>query len=121
MKRRQKKIGPDEPNTYDDTMIDAALFSGVRPSAKISRVAELLDCDERTVRRMVRDGTIKAHIVGKRGIRVFLDSASQYQERNGVEPVLGAAERRAIEKRRSAINSAAHRAAVANLKRLGIV
>ena len=51
----------------------------VRPSARVSRVADLLDCDESDVRRLIDVGELQAHGLGKRGVRVFLDSVADYQ------------------------------------------
>ena len=50
-----------------------------RPSARVSRVADLLDCDESDVRRLLDVGELQAHGLGKRGVRVFLDSVADYQ------------------------------------------
>ena len=51
----------------------------VRQSGRVATVAQLLDCDESTVRRMVTSGFFETHRVGKRGIRIFLDSVAEYQ------------------------------------------
>jgi excisionase family DNA binding protein len=51
----------------------------VRESARVATVAHLLDCDQSTVRRMVASGSFETHQVGKRGIRIFLDSVAEYQ------------------------------------------
>lgn len=50
-----------------------------RPSARVARVAELLDCDERKVRRLIDLGELETHGLGVRGLRVFLDSIADYQ------------------------------------------
>jgi excisionase family DNA binding protein len=55
-------------------------MSPVRSSARVATVAKLLDCDQSQVRRFVRDGVLEAHRVGKRGLRIFLDSVAAYQE-----------------------------------------
>jgi excisionase family DNA binding protein len=57
-----------------------------RPSAKVKAVAGILDCDDSTVRRLVRDGQLEAHRTGKRGIRVYLDSIATYQTAREVMP-----------------------------------
>lgn len=59
------------------TAIDPA--STPRPSARVARVAELLDCDERKVRRLIDDGDLETHGLGIRGLRVYLDSVADYQ------------------------------------------
>ncbi len=53
--------------------------SAPRPSARVARVAELLDCDEKKVRRLIDRGDLQAHGLGDRGLRVFLDSVADYQ------------------------------------------
>ena len=98
-------------------MLDA-LATGVRPSAKIGRVAQLLDMDPSQVRRLVDTVQLQAHRIGKRGIRVFLDSVACYQERNSIVP---AAARAPIERARVRRLSAEHHKAVARLKELGLL
>jgi hypothetical protein len=51
----------------------------VRPSARVANVAAVLDCDESNVRRLIDVGELQAHGLGKRGVRVFLDSVAAYQ------------------------------------------
>lgn len=53
----------------------------IRPSARVARVAELLDCHPGDVRRLLDDGELEAHGKGIRGIRVYLDSVRDYQDR----------------------------------------
>ncbi len=53
---------------------------GVRPSARVSAVAQMMDCDQSQVRRLVKTGALESHRVGKRGLRIFLDSVAVYQE-----------------------------------------
>ena len=52
----------------------------VRPSARVSAVAQMMDCDQSQVRRLVKTGALESHRVGKRGLRIFLDSVAAYQE-----------------------------------------
>lgn len=92
----------------------------VRPSARVSTVAEMLECYPGDVRRMINAGEIEAHGKGVRGIRVFLDSVADYQARKAVKPkVLSPV----IPKRkpRSPASTAAFRSAMAGLKAKGIV
>lgn len=94
-----------------------ALDTGPRPSAKIARVAELLDCDESEVRRLVDAGELEAHGIGKRGVRVFLDSVGDYQAKKH-RPAKRPGDKRP--KPRPATR-AAHIAAEAELRKTGIL
>ena len=93
-----------------------------RPSAKVARVAELLDSDESGVRRLIRAGELETHGNGKRGVRVFLDSVRAYQDRQA-KPCQRQAPDGLIHKPkpRSAASSAAYRAAMAGLLAKGLV
>lgn len=51
----------------------------VRPVARVARVMELLDCEESDVRRLIDSGDLEAHGIGRRGVRVYLDSVADYQ------------------------------------------
>lgn len=78
-----------------------------RRSARVATVATMLDMDESQVRRMVADGTLESHRIGKRGIRVYLDSVSAWQSAGDAprgqkprqpqkSPVTATAQRRAL-------------------------
>jgi excisionase family DNA binding protein len=90
----------------------------VRPSARVIRVMELLDVDESTVRRLIDRGEIEAHGVGKRGIRVYLDSVRDYQDARAIPPKGGKPKLKA---QRSDVARAAHRGAEAALRKSGII
>lgn len=85
----------------------------VRPSARVRTVANLLDCDESQVRRLVAEKKLDAHPFGKRGVRVYLDSVSDYQGR-------GTKSSKPKENPTSAGRNA-HRHAMAELRARGIV
>lgn len=89
-----------------------------RPSARVDRVMEMLDMDERTVRRLIDRGDLQAHGIGKRGIRVFLDSVAAYQESRTIIPkplkIADKAQRKTVKK-------AAFSEAEAALRRSGIL
>lgn len=91
-----------------------------RPSARVATVAELLDCDEGDVRRLIRQGEIEAHGKGIRGVRVFLDSVRAYQDRQAkpLPPRSKAVVHKP--KPRSAASTASFRAAMAGLKAKGL-
>lgn len=92
-----------------------------RPSARVARVAELLDCDESDIRRLIRCGQLEAHGKGVRGVRVFLDSVRDYQDRRAIDAISGPAAPPKAKSRRTAASTAAYRAAMAGLKAKGIV
>lgn len=84
----------------------------------------MLDADESQIRRLVDAGELEAHIIGKRGIRIYLDSVEDYQARQAraARPRAAAPEEGAPRRRRSATAStAAHRAALARLRAEGIM
>jgi hypothetical protein len=58
----------------------------VRASARVATVAGLLDCHPSDIRRLVDAGELQAHTKGARGVRVFLDSVADYQERHVRRP-----------------------------------
>jgi hypothetical protein len=96
----------------------AALPTMVRPSARVARVAGLLDCDESDVRRMLRSGELEGHSKGVRGKRVYLDSVATYQESRAIVPEVRGP---APTAKRITVSSAAHRAAAASLRESGIL
>jgi excisionase family DNA binding protein len=112
------KAHPADPPLYACPALaaDPAVF--VRPSARVIRVMELLDVDESTVRRLIDRGEIEAHGVGKRGIRVYLDSVRGYQDARAVPPKGGKPKLKA---QRSDVARAAHRGAEAALRKSGII
>lgn len=89
-----------------------------RPSARIGRVAELLDCDESDVRRMLRDGELEGHGKGIRGKRVYLDSVAAYQQSRTIAPKVPKHRLRA---QRSSVSRAAQGGAVAALRKAGLL
>lgn len=53
-------------------------------------VAAELDVDPSEVRKMVKDGVLQGHRKGARGIRVYVDSVTAYQETREIEPKIPA-------------------------------
>jgi excisionase family DNA binding protein len=78
---------------------------------------ELLDVDESTVRRLIDRGEIEAHGVGKRGIRIFLDSVADYQDARAI-PAKSPVDKRRV---RAQASRATHAAAEARLRESGIL
>jgi excisionase family DNA binding protein len=64
-------------------------------------VAALLDLDESQVRRLVDTGQLEAHRIGRRGIRIFQDSITRYQEMQAIVPPKALAAKRRDKKQRS--------------------
>jgi excisionase family DNA binding protein len=61
-----------------------AAIAAERASARVKHVAALLDCDESQVRRLIESGELEAHRIGKRGVRVYMDSVDTYRERRAI-------------------------------------
>ena len=59
-----------------------------RPSASARQVASIIGCSPLQVRKMVASGELEGWTLGKRAIRVFLDSVADYQDRATVRPVV---------------------------------
>lgn len=106
-------MSPRQVSTPDDS---------IRQSRRVATVAAALDLDESQVRRLVDEGELEAHGVGKRGLRIYLDSIQAYQERHQRPPrtALGAQPSKPAQVRRSA-STRAHRAAMAALRADGIL
>jgi len=88
-----------------------------RPSARVATIAEMLDCAESDVRRLIDCGQLSAHGLGRRGVRVYLDSVADYQASHN------RAAKKAVEKPapRQNTSRAAHLAAAAELRKSGIL
>jgi len=91
----------------------------LRPSVRIAKLAEAWDCDVSQIMRLIAEGEIEAHGLGTRAVRVFIDSANAYQERRTREPKERSPKKPARGTARP-VDSAAHRAAMAELHRHGI-
>jgi excisionase family DNA binding protein len=89
----------------------------------VKTVACILECDPSDVRRLLDSGEIEGHRIGKRGVRVYLDSVAAYQAREARRarvtraPVPDAPPPPRLMPRAS---QAAHKAAVAALRAAGI-
>ena len=89
----------------------------VRPSARVSAVAQMMDCDQSQVRRLVKTGALESHRVGKRGLRIFLDSVSAYQE-SRTERIVRPREQK---QQRRAIARKSYKDALATLRARGLI
>jgi excisionase family DNA binding protein len=56
-----------------------------RLSVRVKHVAAILDCDQSQVRRLVDRGELEAHRIGKRGVRIYLDSVDDYRARGVIK------------------------------------
>lgn len=92
----------------------------LRPSARVRTVAKMLEWDQSQVRRAVESGALEAYRVGKRGVRIFIDSVRDYQEGKRIAPV-AAKLSPAQSSNSTRISSRAHRSAMAELRARGIV
>lgn len=89
-----------------------------RPSWRIKKVAAVLDCDLSQVSRMVKNRQLEAHKVGKRGVRVYVDSVRAYQ---AARPAGGSVVPLPTPKQQSRQAQAVQREACAFLKSLNLM
>lgn len=90
-----------------------------RVSARVKHVASILDCDESQIRRLIETGDLEAHRLGKRGVRVYLDSVEAYRARGAIS-----ASRPTGQTHKPLISNATRRAtasALAELRAAGII
>lgn len=48
---------------------------------RVSKAAEILDVDISTIYKLARRGELRSQRIGKRGIRIFVSSIHQFQQR----------------------------------------
>jgi hypothetical protein len=58
----------------------------IRQSRKGATVAAALELEESQVRRLVDAGELEAHGIGKRDLRIYLDSVADYQAAAPAKP-----------------------------------
>lgn len=97
----------EAPSAYDE------LPPRLRPSIPLQAVARILSADASTVRKLIRSKHLDGHRVGKRSIRVYVDSVDAYQRGNPIGDGVEAKDR----PKRGA-RTAAQREAVAALDRM---
>jgi hypothetical protein len=93
----------------------------VRRSARVCTVAGMLDEEPSQIRRMLSRGDLEGHRTGKRGVRIYLDSVIEWQRRNPVGGQTSPKKGETAGQSTSPATKAAHRHAVADLRRAGIV
>jgi hypothetical protein len=89
-----------------------------RRSARVKTVAkDYFDSDQTQVRRLIDAGELETYTIGKRGVRVFLDSVAAYQQRKtkSAKPIKGVPTRQQI----SRASRAARNEAIAALNKWG--
>ncbi|CAO3406261.1 helix-turn-helix domain-containing protein [Azospirillum largimobile] len=91
---------------------------GVERSITVAEAAHTMGADESTVRKLVRQKELQGYRLGKRGVRVYVSSIRDYQERQRLQGP-GVATKAAPAHRRAP--TPAHREAVAQLAALGIM
>lgn len=91
--------------------IDAA--AKLRRSIRVGRAADILDCDPSQVRRLIRQRRLETHTLGKRGVRIYVDSLDAYRAAGaGPAPAAVARPRTKL--------PAEHNEAVAYLRSIGL-
>lgn len=88
----------------------------------VARAAEILGCDETTVRALLRRGGLEGHRIGKtddqpNGVRVELQSVVDYKRRHAIAADQAPIDAAPRPRRRP--TTAAHREAVAYLRSMG--
>jgi excisionase family DNA binding protein len=97
-----------------------------RPSIRVAKAAAILEVNISTIYKLVRAGTLGAHRVGKRGVRVFADSLRQYQDQQKIsvnnegDPVSQTRDsNHGKRSKRNLSNTPAHQDAVGYLQSIG--
>ena len=93
-----------------------------RESRRVKTVAKILECDEGEIRRLIDQGEIEAHHIGRRGIRVYLDSVAAYQAGHPRLPKTKRDRERVAQKTKARqVDNRAHLEAMAELRRCGLI
>jgi len=90
-----------------------------RESRKVKTVCAMLEADESQVRRLVDEGKLEAHGLGKRGMRIYLDSVADYQAMKARQ-ARRQAQPEPVEKARRRVHLAAAHAAAERLRARGL-
>lgn len=91
---------------------------GVERSITVEEAASVMGADVSTVRKLMRAEELRGYRLGKRGVRVYVSSIREYQERQGLQGAGKAPKAAPVRKRTP---TPAHREAVAQLAALGIM
>ncbi len=96
----------------------APTIIGVERSITVAEAAQTMGADESTVRKLVRDEELHGYRLGKRGVRVYVSSIRDYQERQRLR---GSGDMPKTPPARKRTSTPAHQEAVAQLAALGIM
>lgn len=102
--------------------ISDGIENSPRPSARVGKVAQMLDCDESQIRRMIKSGQLTGHRIGKRGWRIFLDSVAEFQTHGGapLAPRYSTRDNKSVSQPSRACRRA-HAQAMAELQKAGVL
>jgi len=92
-----------------------------RQSLRVAVAASLLQVNISTIYKLVRGGSLEAHHIGKRGVRVFADSVRDYQERQKIFGARKAPKSDPASRKRNSWQSFGQREALALLRRNGVI
>jgi len=100
-----------------------AAGSQARESARVARVAAILDESPSQIRRMLARGDLEGHRTGKRGVRIYLDSVADWQAGHALGKPQKAVQKPDGKAKApmSRATRAAHGHAMASLQALGLV
>lgn len=90
-------------------------------SVRVKTAAQILDADESHVRELLREGKLRGHRWGKRGVRIYLSSIDDYRSGRPLGGKATPAPGSQTRKRDRQKPLPAHAEAVAHLKRLGLM
>ncbi|MGY0791838.1 hypothetical protein ACW7BJ_20925 [Azospirillum argentinense] len=76
----------------------------------------MLDADEWHIRKLLKDGELQGHRLGKRGVRILVSSIEDYRNRNRIVPTAPAPRQR-----KQVPPSKEHLEAIATLQEWGIL
>lgn len=91
---------------------------GIERAITVAAAAAEMGADESTVRKLLLDDQLRGYRLGKRGVRIYVSSIRDYQERQTLD---GKGTKPAPPPRPKAPPTPAHREAVATLESLGII
>jgi excisionase family DNA binding protein len=99
--------------------LNAREVGELRRSIKMKTATTLLECDSKTLRRLLKKGELEGHRLGKRDLRIYLDSIEDYRNRNKIGPSGGnSADNLQIQP--TIVDTVCHKHAMSRLKKMGI-
>ena len=114
-RRRRNSPGPRPAAVIGESDL---ILAATRRSVSVRGAAQILSCNDKTIRALLAQGSLEGHRLGKRGVRLYLDSLDRYREQNQIttdgNPVVG-------EPTKPGRTTAAHREALTSLRELGLL